>query len=578
MSTLRISNIEAKSVPASATIDEKVKITNSSGDPLVFIDGKTSGITTVGINTTDPNITFDANSNVVVTGIITATKFSGQFEPTSVGIADSIFHTGDTDTSINFSAADTITLDTAGSQRVRVDASGIVIVATGAARTYVDGAGNTQTPKVQIEDNANSNTAIVLRYNSGAGAAARRASFMFARTADGSAVSDNSVLGEVLFMGEGNNTLEKAASIRAEVDGTPGTTDMPGRLIFSTTADGANTTTERLRIDHSGNVYFSGSQSGNNRGIIYNHASGFGIYASADSGTNRDIRFYSNSASTSERLRVGAAGSITHYCGSSNSEGFYILGHASQGRTVLAVRAGNTDSNAASSFRLQHANGTSVGSLSLTHNSDNFNMMNAVQGGQIVFHTNESGSSLPKMRIHPDGDVQITSGNLVVPSGNGIDFSATSDSSGMTDELLDDYEEGSWTPTYDTSGAGGSITVNAYSLQYGKYVKIGKMVYIEGVLRGNVTNNSNGTYDLGGLPFTVANTANATGIIHGKEQSAWTIAPAHFSCMANTTRARARRGLYDGASGYTNGNTSDFNSGSTNNNRIYFHGVYRAEG
>ena len=38
MSTLRISNIEAKSVPASATIDEKVKITNSSGDPLVFIE------------------------------------------------------------------------------------------------------------------------------------------------------------------------------------------------------------------------------------------------------------------------------------------------------------------------------------------------------------------------------------------------------------------------------------------------------------------------------------------------------------------------------------------------------------
>ena len=53
MSTLRISNIEAKSVPASATIDEKIKITNSSGDPLVFIDGKTSGITTVGINTTE---------------------------------------------------------------------------------------------------------------------------------------------------------------------------------------------------------------------------------------------------------------------------------------------------------------------------------------------------------------------------------------------------------------------------------------------------------------------------------------------------------------------------------------------
>ena len=90
MSTLRISNIEAKSVPASATIDEKVKITNSSGDTLVFIDGKTSGITTVGINTTDSNITFDANSNVVVTGIITATRFSGEITPTSLEIGSNI--------------------------------------------------------------------------------------------------------------------------------------------------------------------------------------------------------------------------------------------------------------------------------------------------------------------------------------------------------------------------------------------------------------------------------------------------------------------------------------------------------
>ena len=90
MSTLRISNIEAKSVPASATVDEKVKITNSSGDTLVFIDGKTSGITTVGINTTDGNITFDANSNIVVTGIITATRFSGQITPTSLEIGSNI--------------------------------------------------------------------------------------------------------------------------------------------------------------------------------------------------------------------------------------------------------------------------------------------------------------------------------------------------------------------------------------------------------------------------------------------------------------------------------------------------------
>ena len=77
MSTLRINNIEAKSVPASPTLDEKVKITNSTGDVLVHVDGKTSGITTIGINTTASNITFDANSNVKLTGIVTATTFSG---------------------------------------------------------------------------------------------------------------------------------------------------------------------------------------------------------------------------------------------------------------------------------------------------------------------------------------------------------------------------------------------------------------------------------------------------------------------------------------------------------------------
>ena len=136
MSTLRISNIEAKSVPASATVDEKVKITNSSGDTLVFIDGKTSGITTVGINTTDGNITFDANSNVVVTGIITATRFSGEITPTSlnvsggVGIGDSIFHIGDDNTQIRFPANDIISFESNGSEKVRIDGNGLRVNTT----------------------------------------------------------------------------------------------------------------------------------------------------------------------------------------------------------------------------------------------------------------------------------------------------------------------------------------------------------------------------------------------------------------------------------------------------------------
>ena len=130
MSTLRITNIEAKADPSSPTVDEKIKLTNSNGDILVHIDGKTSGITTIGINTTAGNIKFDQNSNVVVTGIITATKFVGTIEPTTLTVGgdltipDKIIHTGDTNTSIRFPAADTITAETAGSERFRIDSNG----------------------------------------------------------------------------------------------------------------------------------------------------------------------------------------------------------------------------------------------------------------------------------------------------------------------------------------------------------------------------------------------------------------------------------------------------------------------
>ena len=55
-----------------------------------------------------------------------------------------------------------------------------------------------------------------------------------------------------------------------------------------------------------------------------------------------------------------------------------------------------------------------------------------------------------------------------------VDFSATSDASGMTSELLDDYEEGTWTPTY--LSANGISNVTALTTTEGKYVKIGNVV------------------------------------------------------------------------------------------------------
>lgn len=54
--------------------------------------------------------------------------------------------------------------------------------------------------------------------------------------------------------GDDGTNFVIAASISFAVDGTPGTNDMPGRIVFNTTADGASSVTERMRIDNAGNV------------------------------------------------------------------------------------------------------------------------------------------------------------------------------------------------------------------------------------------------------------------------------------------------------------------------------------
>ena len=79
MSTLRVSNIEAKANPSNSSVDEKVKITNSNGDILLHLDGKTPGIGTVGVNTTAATFRVDPNQTVTFSGDIigVAATFTG---------------------------------------------------------------------------------------------------------------------------------------------------------------------------------------------------------------------------------------------------------------------------------------------------------------------------------------------------------------------------------------------------------------------------------------------------------------------------------------------------------------------
>jgi hypothetical protein len=71
-------------------------------------------------------------------------------------------------------------------------------------------------------------------------------------------VQNNDVLGGIIFNGNTGSGFATAAEIRAAVDATPGSTDMPGRLEFLTTPDGTTTPAVRMTIDNAGTVSIPG--------------------------------------------------------------------------------------------------------------------------------------------------------------------------------------------------------------------------------------------------------------------------------------------------------------------------------
>jgi hypothetical protein len=103
-------------------------------------------------------------------------------------------------------------------------------------------------------------------------------------------------------------------------------------------------------------------------------------------------------------------------------------------------------------------------------------------------------------------NVELTSGNLIIgTSGQGIDFSATAGTG--TSELLDDYEEGTWTPVLGAHSANGT---HSYTTQVGTYTKVGNVVNVWFNLTINTLNTSgtiSGNLKVMGLPFTSNSTA-----------------------------------------------------------------------
>jgi hypothetical protein len=130
----------------------------------------------------------------------------------------------------------------------RIDSSGRLLVGTSTARTNFFN--STVSAELQLET-PNATSSVVRNAND-----VNHAVFILGKSRGSSNVAVNAQdgLGLISFQGNDGTEFVDAARIAAEVDGTPGANDMPGRLVFSVTADGASSPTEALRINNAGEL------------------------------------------------------------------------------------------------------------------------------------------------------------------------------------------------------------------------------------------------------------------------------------------------------------------------------------
>ena len=113
-----------------------------------------------------------------------------------------------------------------------------------------------------------------------------------------------------------------------------------------------------------------------------------------------------------------------------------------------------------------------------------------------------STQATARMSIDSAGDVTFT-GDLIMADGKGIDFSAdASPAAGMTAEILDDYEEGTWDAV--VSDGTNPMTMHVDD-DTGYYTKVGNLVTVTGLFSTTSLGSASGNIRITGLPFTVAN-------------------------------------------------------------------------
>ena len=190
----------------------------------------------------------------------------------------------------------------------------------------------------------------------------------------------------------------------------------------------------------------------------------------------------------SERFRIDSSGNITNG-GTFTTNNFFSGGIHLKKQSDVGIKFQRTQSGDSQTWDWGVS---SAGHLTAAHVGDS------------------GGSSTTKTVFNKNGNLEISDGDLVFgTSGHGIDFSATSDPSSPTqadNEVLNNYEEGTWTPGISGST---SITGHAYTSRNGFYTRIGDRVYCDFSFVLSAKGTISGTYiKIVNLPYAINGSSN----------------------------------------------------------------------
>jgi hypothetical protein len=152
-----------------------------------------------------------------------------------------------------------------------------------------------------------------------------------------------------------------------------------------------------------------------------------------------------------------------------------------------------------------------------------------------------SGTAFDAFSVYNGGNVDVFGNLAFTTGGKGIDFSSAPNSNlNASSSILDDYEEGTWTPS-----VGG--TTATYQVQSGVYTKVGRMVFIWFDIHiGSIGNGQ--TNEIQGLPFTPAQSNQFIGVAFYDSlvNNTYTF---HFNVRTNSTlRSELKQGVTGGMS------------------------------